>query len=854
MKSVRKFLAVLMAACLFLTGSAARANAAETTTAAAPETAKASDDAAVKSAGEGKYLQDIFVAYGKTEEEAKKWLKENGWEPIKGNANAGLGKASFFDNEIAAVIGIRRTTKADEALTDLAVMNMKGGYSLPAYQELLDEKKAEIDEFIRGFIPILEEYRQNYKGEGSDLGKKRADMAYTILNKFYDGDPEGEYAVNDTGLKLGGLFLNETKQELGEEAYNALSDEEKRQHADLQQIILESSGAGLSIIEQQLATALDTADTTWLERLSALAGDGLSKNLEKYLPEVKGQDLAPSAVTQLLDQKFGDIAAMLAKDYATINIEMKWFEDYCTKNSLWPEDNESIDDYAKRSDKFFTDLKAKNESAYDEIYTRFSSDSVLYENLFEISYKGEWGATLGDFFNPANGKNYGSDDKNFLPFAAALSVGQRAAAGLLSLRGLILTGLADNEGLEYAAPSLDALFAPDKDGNVIKDLDIYTGINRAIFRNGVALTNKALMSQNMGRGEAFNEFWNPLGIVAISAYAAALVGITMTVAGGIMVAKGTVTTVTKTYSATENGWMISFAKSMAETYTKEIESAKAAQFSEEYIDSLQVVLNRYTKINNQIAENGKATETIRLHRPSIGGRALLGIGGILLIGAAVAEGVQLWQYYQRDMLPIPTMMVDEADVVTLAKDENGETVKNINFDQYVYYDAVKCNRPEVGEIADWQSGVKEYKDHNCYDVADLNCDYGQEWLAFYKNASIKKGDPILADTLTLQYGSDAAPKNATKALHFFCYDYPVDLGDTAYSFNNKQNGIYLFWNADAEAGTKIKATAAGEAGSKAAASAFSPSQIAIGAAAGILISMLGVAVFSLIRKKRKAAE
>ena len=90
MKSVRKFLAVLMAACLFLTGSAARANAAETTTAAAPETAK----------------------------------------------------TSSFDDEIAAVIGIRRTIKADEALTDLAVMNMKGGYSLPAYQELVKEKKA----------------------------------------------------------------------------------------------------------------------------------------------------------------------------------------------------------------------------------------------------------------------------------------------------------------------------------------------------------------------------------------------------------------------------------------------------------------------------------------------------------------------------------------------------------------------------------------------------------------------------------------------------------------------------------------------------------------------------------------
>ena len=31
--------------------------------------------------GGGKYVGDVFIAYGKTEEEAAKWLKDNGWEP-----------------------------------------------------------------------------------------------------------------------------------------------------------------------------------------------------------------------------------------------------------------------------------------------------------------------------------------------------------------------------------------------------------------------------------------------------------------------------------------------------------------------------------------------------------------------------------------------------------------------------------------------------------------------------------------------------------------------------------------------------------------------------------------------------
>lgn len=48
------------------------------------------------------------------------------------------------DQNVAAVMGIARTDNKDEAITDMAVMNMKGGYSLPDYEELLKQKKAEI--------------------------------------------------------------------------------------------------------------------------------------------------------------------------------------------------------------------------------------------------------------------------------------------------------------------------------------------------------------------------------------------------------------------------------------------------------------------------------------------------------------------------------------------------------------------------------------------------------------------------------------------------------------------------------------------------------------------------------------
>ena len=65
--------------------------------------------APLKAAAEAQppYISEVFIAYGQTEEEAKNWLVNNGWEPVEGDFNAGKTSAVFSD--VAAVMGIRRT-------------------------------------------------------------------------------------------------------------------------------------------------------------------------------------------------------------------------------------------------------------------------------------------------------------------------------------------------------------------------------------------------------------------------------------------------------------------------------------------------------------------------------------------------------------------------------------------------------------------------------------------------------------------------------------------------------------------------------------------------------------------------
>ena len=770
---------------------------------------------------QGKYVSNVFIAYGKTEEDAAKWLTQNGWEPVPGDFNA--GKASFFDNNklqdqnVAAVMGIKRTDKADEAITDMAVMNMKGGYSLPAYESLIKEKKAQIDEIINDLMPAIHEYRANKNSEGSEIGEKRAQTAYEMLNKYTDGDPEGEYAVHDTGKRLGDLLATDTMQEGNESGL------------DLQQLMLESSGPAMLTVEMLLALGTDTAEDTWLQRASGLTGDALSENLEKYVPEAAGQDVAASAAVQYLNGKFADTAVLLAEQWEDVHEEILWFESYNDQNGLWKKDKESDDAYTKRLMAHFKALEGSDSDNGDRDH--YYQISVLYNKMYDIPYEGEWGETLGDFLNPAGDDAFAYVPENYLPLAAGLSEGQRACLEFVSFEAMLSLGIGTPEEVGKLLPDVKKLL-----GDAV-EMDIYAGVNRAIFRSGVALTNEALMEQNAGRGQAFDQLWSNSGIIAWAVNAGAILGAVTLVTGGIMTAKG----YTAAYTTEEiAGFKQSYdtARTTYYNHIHQVENGDAVIKGS--------IVDNYT---DKMLEYENAQKAQKVTGMGTAGRWMMGIGGALMIGAAIVKGVQMYQYYQRTFTPIPTMIVDESDIVTYLTDDNGKPLldekgdqkKNIDFKDYEYYQAVSCNRPEVGEIGDWQDGVKEYQDHGCYNVADLNADMGQEWLALYATKSENKGYPILADSLTLQYGSGEMPAGCSQALHLFTYTNAQDLGDTAWAFNNDKKGVYFFWNSDENA---YPASAA---------SAFSTGHMAMGIAIGLAVGILGATLALYPKRKREEA-
>ena len=802
----------------------------------------------VSAESKGKYVQDVFIAYGEKKEDAEKWLRDNGWEPV---CDLNDGKTSDVFTDAVAVMGIQRTDDPNEAVTDMATMNMLGGYSFDDYEGLVKQKKADIDEFINTFVPALNEYRDNYNGKGSEGGKKRAQMAHDILNKFYDGDPDSKYAVNDTGKRLGDLLLNKTKTEIGDEAYKALPKSDKKNTADLQQIILESSGPAVLAIEQTLALATDTAEDTWLDRLDGLTGDDLVDRIAEFAPEAEGQDLAPSAALTQLAAHFEDYSKILADQWLSVHQDILWYEEYCEAHELRPgDDAEALN---ARLEEHFNKLKEEDYDRYEEEFNRFFRIDTYYYSIQEIDYPGEWGETLFEFFRPEDeDADYSEEIDYFAPLAAALSNGQRAALGYISLTTLLKLGIDSDSVMEAEFPKVSDIFKSE-DGKELESISVYSGINRAIFRKGVALTSKALSEKAIGR-DPYGDIWDPGGVVDILSYTSFGVGMLSMAAGAAMAVKAakeisSLTKIAEELSNLKSNLKLDTLLFKVDIAQKHLNSVRLGGDKEvisvaekvlfDSQDEYLLELNKtYAQHAKDVAENKNAITS--MNNVSTAGKWLMGIGGALMIAAAVLKAVEMHKYYNRDFTVIPNMIVDEADIVTHTTDANGQKVDIINFDQFAYYEVVKCNRQEIGIHTDAMNGVSDYASWGCGDAADINADVGLQWLALYINRSPAKGNPILADSFTLKTGegSEKTPEGYA-CLHMFNAKNAVKIDHRDYSYRSDNKGMYLYWKSDASAFT---------------ASAFNKGgTIAISAIGGLIAGIAGTTLFMLPKKKKEEA-
>ena len=201
--------------------------------------------------------------------------------------------------------------------------------------------------------------------------------------------------------------------------------------------------------------------------------------------------------------------------------------------------------------------------------------------------------------------------------------------------------------------------------------------------------------------------------------------------------------------------------------------------------------------------------------------------GIAMIALTAVTTYLAWKdmhdYYHVDFTPIPHYMVDEKDLVSYNKKGERIILKN----QSAYYKAVESTMKQG-----------DFKFDEIGNLADLNGCVGKQWLALYA-AKTTAEDPILAGSFKVVVGSSSIPAGYETGLHMFGSSAAFNLNDSHFDWNDDADSVYVYFQRD-------------DAPLSTASIGFSGGTLAVGAAAGLAVGVLGTVLFGTVNKKRKA--
>ena len=749
------------------------------------------------------YISEVKVFegnYDNAEKEGYTLLNGENGKPVDLNADAGATGIGGKGNK-AVYLGYKTTKDKDEAITDLALMNMKGGYSVKEYEALMEtQMKQQIIPFVDSFLATIKEYRENYYSDNT-ANQQRAQYIHDVLDKFTDDDCGG--------AGLGELLLNVTKYEMGDEAYNKLSDEEKKQHADILTIIAQSNGQATIMMQNLLTRAADTHEDSWVDRFVETSYDDLM--------DLTGK--SPTDARKQLSKQYDDDATLILDNWDSLQeILLETENGEINLDSVEDIDYDAVQNAADSLEKD-GEVNKDNAGEYAEVleaninvfeYNTNLSKVSLYEFLYNTEYED---GTLLDFFMQ-DSADIEDDITVLYPLVASLSEGQRAGLEFVSLSELL--SIAATDGDEYE----------NYDISKVAPTSVYTNVDRAIYeKGGVALTSDALRADALARAnEDDGALLSPLTIVLWSVTALSAVALV-----GSIVAKFRIDAFNATTAQQSMTEIMNIAADNRAVHTALIdvsnkgvipEGAMNNLVFEEFGDSLTVGQMRQENADRLLELGAKAGNT-----GNVAKYLAIGVGVAMVVLAAVSTYFtykNMCDYYKVDFTPIPHYMIDEKDLVGY----NSKGEKIVLKNQSAYYKAVESNR---------KKGDSYFDDIDT--CADMNGCVGKQWLALYaaKNEAMA---PILASSLKVVVDSSDVPAGYATGIHMFGEDAAFNLNNKLYCWNDKAKSVMVYFKTDE--------TAVSTTGSN-----FTGGTLALSAGGGLLLGAAVTALGMTASRKRK---
>ena len=291
------------------------------------------------------YLSELRIVYANSYDEAKQVLtssKLEDYQIFNENLNNGSG-------EVGVWLAYKTTTNIEDAITDIAIMQMGGGYSEGNFQEMIKASKEEYTAMGDIYLEAIEYFTEAYEADNF-----LAKSAYRQLNFYtglddYDEDKLGDIMVSGelTASELATLFmqgntyvLNNVRSLL---AMGVSYNEDGMHYLERVEKIVSEMGEGYEPFEE-VDVELSLADEDELELYSALIAPNLPvfrnmfEELEAYESELNYED---EEFTDL-EIKYAEYKAMAEMMRAVDYLDGKTLYDFCMEYELNTSDYSAI--------------------------------------------------------------------------------------------------------------------------------------------------------------------------------------------------------------------------------------------------------------------------------------------------------------------------------------------------------------------------------------------------------------------------------------------------------------------------------------------------------------------------------
>jgi hypothetical protein len=145
----------------------------------------------VSAARTEEYVSEVALIYEDSVEEARKAIEGTDWKLFEQDLNA---NADYMIDDGVYLI-YKTSTNVEDAITDLRVMDMYGGFSISNYQKQLEESRKAYKEIAADIRIVANEFKALY-----EAGDEMALLAYRQMNLYKD--------ISETEMRMCDFFLN----------------------------------------------------------------------------------------------------------------------------------------------------------------------------------------------------------------------------------------------------------------------------------------------------------------------------------------------------------------------------------------------------------------------------------------------------------------------------------------------------------------------------------------------------------------------------------------------------------------------------------------------------------------------